>query len=216
MAGTVVTISRQMGSGGDVIAGKLAESLGVQLLDRQILEAAAMAADVAPDAIEEAEKAPPLLERVLEYLARSSAAMELGPDYSMDQSFAAPLTRDDYRHLMEQVLLRRAMETDAVIVGHGGFVVLKSLPHVLKVLVCAPFSVRVERLREFERTSQEEARQWIHDDDQARAGYFRTYYGIDWLHPGHYDLCINAGRIDTVSAVALIETAHRRMLQPAM
>ena len=67
MARTVITIARQMGSGGDLVASELAQSLGIQLIDHEIIHAAAEGAGVAPEAISQAESAPSMLERMLEY-----------------------------------------------------------------------------------------------------------------------------------------------------
>lgn len=207
MPKTVITVARQVWSRGDDVAAELARVLGVQLLDRQIIEAAAMAVGVSPDTILEAERVPSFLERMLEYLGQRPSGLDPLNDFTIEQPASLTMGTENYRNLIEDVLRKTAQESDAVIVGHGGAVVLRDVPYVFKVMVCAPLRTRVQRLQEYEHLSFEEAERRMREDDKNRLDYFQTYYKVNWLHPSLYDLCINTARLDTNAAVELIHQA---------
>lgn len=208
MARTVITIARQMGSGGDLVASELAQSLGIQLIDYEIIHAAAEGAGVAPEAISQAESAPSMLERMLEYLGHHTGGLDPLTDFSMEGAFTPALATDSYRSLIEQVIRKTAMETDAVIVRHAGAVVLRDMPWVFRVLICAPTSIRIQRLQEHEHFSSEEAERLLREDDKQRIDFFQTYYKVNWLNPAIYDMCLNTTHLDVPQAVDLIKSAH--------
>lgn len=212
MARTVITVARQMASGGDHIAAELAQSLGVQLLERQILEAAAAAAGVSPETISQAEHVPSFLERMLEYLGQHAGGLDPLSNFALESPASLTMTTDNYRHLIEEVMRKTAQESDSVIVAHGGSVVLRDLPYVFKVFLCAPFRIRVQRLQEYEHVSTEEAERRIREDDKIRLDFFQTYHKVNWLNPALYDLTINTARIDNTTAVELIRSAHAKAM----
>ena len=212
MGRTVITVARQMGSGGDLVAAELARALGVQFIDNQIMEAAAAAAGVSPETMSQAEKVPSPLERMLEYLGQHTGGLDPLTDFSMEGAFVPAMTMDSYRQLIEQVIRKTAEESDAVILRHGGSVVLRDVPYVFRVLVCAPARLRIQRLQEYEHISMEEAEQRTREDDKTRLDYFQTYYKVNWLNPALYHLCISTDRISTQAAVEIIKSAQSRAL----
>lgn len=211
MGRTVITVTRQLGSNGDLVASSLASALGVPLIERQIVEAASAAAGISPESMEEAEKAPTFIERMLEYLGQHAGGFDPLTDFTMEASAGGTgLTSDTYRHLIEQVLQRTVETSDAVIVGHGGSVVLRDTPYVFRVLVCAPVRIRAQRLQEFEHISFEQAEARIRDDDKRRADFFQLYYKTNWINPAVYDLSVNTARVDMDTAVDIIRTAFMK------
>lgn len=206
---TVITIARQMGSGGDLIGAEVAQTLGVHLLDHQILQAAAEAAGVAPETMQQAEVAPNLIERMLEYLGQHTGGLDPLTDFSMEGAFTPALAADSYRSVIEQVVRKTAAETDSVILRHAGAVVLRDVPYVLRVLICAPARFRIDRLQRHENLSSAEAERRIREDDKSRTDFFQTYYKVNWLNPALYDLCINTTNFSDKAAVDLIVQSQR-------
>lgn len=216
MEHTVITVARQIGSDGDRVAAELARVLGIQLIERQILEAAAAAAGVSPEAIQQAEKVPSFLERMLEYLGQQGGTLDPLGDMSAEApavlgAFNPALTTDAYRLLLEEVIRKAAQESEAVIVAYGGSVVLRDMPNVFKVLVCAPSRMRMQRLQDTLHCTPEEAERYVREDDKLRADYFQAYYKVNWTNPALYDLTINTARISVQSAVELIQNAHKQV-----
>ncbi|MSQ28450.1 MAG: cytidylate kinase-like family protein [Dehalococcoidia bacterium] len=209
MSRTVITIARQMGSGGDLIGSELAQTLGIGLIDQQIITDAAAAAGVSPETMMQAESAPSVLERMLEYLGQHTGGLDPLTDFSMEGAFTPALTGDSYRGLIGQFVRKTAAESDAVILRHAGGVVLREVPYVFRVLICAPVRLRIKRLQDYEHLSAVEADQRIRDDDKNRTDFFQTYYKVNWLNPALYDLCINTERVDVRAAVDVIIQAHK-------
>ena len=101
MARRVITVARQMASGGDQVAVELARTLGIPLLERQILEAAAASAGVSTETLDQVEKVPSFLERMLEYLGQHSGGLDPLGNFSMERPASLTMTTDNYRHLIE-------------------------------------------------------------------------------------------------------------------
>jgi cytidylate kinase len=199
----VIALSRQYGSGGEEIGRRLAEKLGFPYMDREIVSRAAALAGVSEQTIQEAERAQSFLERMVELLGRYPLAAELGAPLP-DLPPTPPLTTDTYRKLIEDVIRSVAERGGAVIVGHGGQIVLREDPRALRALVCAPLERRVAHLMAREGVDAEEARRRITEQDTRISEYLRTYYKVNWLDPLLYDLVLNTDRLEVDTAVTLL------------
>jgi len=117
-----------------------------------------------------------------------------------------------------------AVKGNVLIRGWGGTLLLKNVPHIPRVRVCAPMEVRVKRLMERLETDDEElARREIQVDDAARAARMEEAFEVKWGDPTLYDLTLNTERmpiaecvrqvLDLVKSPAFQETpASRRLL----
>lgn len=196
----IVTISRQIGSHGEDLGRAVASALEIPYFDHEIIARAARIANVSEQTMAQAEKVPSLLTRMIEALGRYPAGFELA-EAASGVPPAPPLSSDAYRSFIEQVIHGLARGNGAVILGHGGQVVLRDHPEAVHVLVCAAFDQRVRAVAAEEDLSPEEARKRVRGNDQERAGYFQRYYGVNWTDGGLYDLAINTGRLRLGTAV---------------
>ena len=176
----IITISREMGSGGQIIARKLADKLGYTLIDGESILKVATAYGLTADAVEKADEKPP-------------AFVE-----SLDTDLEIDL------HLIEQIVLEAALKGDVIIYGRGGQDLLEGLNNVFRVRVVAPFDIRIERWAEREWLDPELARILVRKSDQQRAGFIKYYFDRDWNDPYNYELTINTTRISIEKAVDLI------------
>src|SRR6185436_8809048 len=84
---------------------------------------------------------------------------------------------------------------------------LRAIPHVVCVRVCAPMEVRVRRLMERLETDDEElARHEIEQDDHARHSRMSEHFGVSWGDPTLYDLTLNTERIPIETCVRQVVT----------
>jgi hypothetical protein len=197
----IVTLSRQVGSRGEELGRAVAAALALPYFDHEIIARAARLANVSEQTIEQAERVPSLLTRMIEALGRYPAGFELA-EAAAGMPPAPPLTSDAYRHLLEQVIRGLADSSGgAVIIGHGGQVVLRGHPETVHVLVCAPFEERVRAVAAAEGLPPEEARRRVRANDQERAEFFQRYYNVKWLDGTLYDLTVNTGRMRLGAAV---------------
>ncbi|MFQ5945172.1 MAG: AAA family ATPase [Anaerolineae bacterium] len=217
----VMTVSRQMGSGGSEIA-QVAETLGFRFIDREIIHHAAREAGVPKVALQEIEFEGHrgFIERILDGL-KTMPAIPDTPQASVREAQAQiPLpfggiltpalppvaaTLDDYVRMVNLVIEDLAQSDDVVIVGRGGQAILRDHPNVFHLQVIASLETRVARLVAQEDWDQTQAKGHLSASDRAREDYMRRFHRIDWLDPVHYDLVINADRftIQAASQVAL-------------
>ncbi|PLY02618.1 MAG: transport-associated protein [Desulfuromonas sp.] len=179
----IITISREMGSGGIPIAHKTAEKLGYTMVDGDKLRELAPQYGLSQEALEKADEKPPAFIDALDH------------QLEIDQ------------HLIELIILDHALKGNVIIYGRGGQDLLAGISSVLRVRIIAPFEERVERWAEREWLDPELARILVRKSDQQRAGFIKYYFDRDWEDPLHYDLLINTARLSEESAVELIADA---------
>ncbi len=176
----IITISREMGSGGIPIAHKAAEKLGYTLVDGDEISKVASAYGLTPESLEKADEKPPaFVEKV---------------DEQIEIDF----------HRLELIILEYALKGNVIIYGRGGQDLLRGINSVLRVRIVAPFEERVERWAEREWLDPDLARILVRKSDQQRAGFIKYYFDRNWDDPLNYDLLVNTSRLSEESAVKLI------------
>jgi cytidylate kinase len=207
----IVTIARQSGAQGETVGRAVADALGWSYVDREIIAQAAVMANVSEATIEQAERVPSLLTRMMEALGRYPAGFELAETIAGVPP-TPPLSSDAYRAFIEQVIRQLAERTDAVIIGHAAVAVLSGAPQAIHVFICAPLSQRERLVAAEEGISREEAARLIRARDAERSDFHQRYYQVKWQDPATYDLVINTGRL-SVSAAAgmIIDLVHARL-----
>jgi len=197
----VVTVAREYGSGGGIIARMVAEKLGWNLLDAALIGAVARTAEV------DTETAFRCDEHVDSWWHRFnrgglwSAAMMAGVVPGDAQFFDA----DTMATFTRKVMLKAAVTGDCVIVGRGAQCVLQDHEEALHAFIYAPWAERVGRVRARAQASPD-VEKVISVTDHERASYLRTYYGCDWKDPHLYHMMINA-QIGTRMAARMIVNA---------
>ena len=176
----IITISREMGSGGIPIVQKAAEILGYRLVDGEAIEDIAPKYGLTHEILTQIDEKPPAF---IEHLDRQ---IELG------------MSR------IQLIVLEQALKGDVIIYGRGGQDLLEGIDNVLRVRIIAPFDLRVERWAEREWIDPELAYTLVRKSDQQRAGFIKYYHDRDWDDPIHYDLVINTVKLSEETAVRQI------------
>ena len=176
----VITISRQMGSLGNQVAGEIARCLGYRVVWREVINEAALRAGVPEVA-----------------LATIDELDLLGLRPSAD-AFKA------YHEAVHDIMVEWAAEGKVVIVGRAGQVILQSVDNVIHVRIYAPFELRVERIAIRHGISLEAARTQVEISDQSRTRYLKRFYNSRWDDPSLYDLMINTANLSALDAAQLI------------
>jgi cytidylate kinase len=176
----IITISREMGSGGIPIAHMVAEKLNYKLIDGEAIMEAANSYGLSPEAVEQADEKPPHFVDTLD----SKQFLDL--------------------HLIELIILEAALKGNVVIYGRGGQDLLKDISSVLRTRIIAPFEDRVERWAEREWLDPDRARYLVRKSDQQRAGFIKYYFDRNWDDSVYYDLIINTQRLSEETAVNII------------
>lgn len=189
----VITISREYGAGGALVAERLAATLGWQLLDRALVEQVAAAAHIDPELVTRYDERPDtwlhnLAKRVFSYGALEGVN---APPEMVDAESLAARGRRVIEHAAEM--------GHCVIVGRGAQCALSGREDVLHVFVFAPAEERIRRARERGLAGDLPALIAV---DRERADFTRTLYGRDWRDPQLYHLMLNSSLgIDTLVTI---------------
>lgn len=168
---SVVAISQTIGSLGDDIGRRLAESLGYRFADREVIAEAAERFGEGPlDLIHVTEEKPSLMERF-----RTS-----------ERHFVAAI---------EAILLEMAARDGAVLCGRGAAFVLSTVPHVLRVRITAPEVLRAQRVQQRNGLVHEAALNLVRQMDREYAARTKFLYHVDWDDPLLYHVVINTEHV---------------------
>ena len=191
---TVVTIGREYGSGGRVIARKVAETLGVPFYDKELIAMAASDTGLAESFIRNAEE-----QRVSSLLYNLYFSSQSLPLY--DQLFIA----------QSKIIKKVAEEGGCVIVGRCADYVLHDFPGCLHIFIHAPLEDRMRRAREYGdgMEDQRTLRTHVIKRDKARASYYNHFTMNKWGKAHNYDLTINSRLGLDLVADMIVEVVQR-------
>lgn len=184
----VLTVDRELGSGGGRIAKTIADRLGWRLLDGALIDEIACAAHVEPMVVNRFDEHVEGWLQRMNRQAMRGAAMAAGVALKEENCFDPDVMTD----LTKQIIEHAYADGKCVIVGRGAQCVLQAKADVFHVFVYAPFRVKVHRLRSrLEPGANIEQR--MHKVDTERAHYLRLRFGKEWNNPHLYDLMVSSG-----------------------
>ncbi|MDD2335489.1 MAG: cytidylate kinase-like family protein [Geobacteraceae bacterium] len=189
-ANLIVTISRQMGSGGSEIAYRLAKRLGVRYIDREILTKTARILEEKEQVIaDRSERVSGLWEETLRCFCLGSAETSYIPpplNFIPDSKLFA---------VKSMVIKEIAKNCSAVIVGHGGFHILREHPRIVNIFVHADPSFRARRaMAQYSVSTFEEAMAMIQDSDRERQKLVKKVTSKEWSDALNFDLSLDSGK----------------------
>ena len=182
-----ITVSREYGSGGGMIARAVAEKLGWELLDRALIAEVARIVQVdAESVVRYDEHVDSWWHRLYRGgLLSFTLAAGIAPG---DAQFCDAETMADFA---KQVMIKAAERGGCVIVGRGAQCVLQDYEDVLHVFIYAPWTERVRRV--WTRAAPNgDIEELIRATDDERARYIRLYYGCDWKDPHLYHMMLSS------------------------
>jgi len=194
----VITISRQLGSGGAYIGQQLAQKLNIFYADRKIINEAAKQLSVLEEDLESLE------ERKRSFWQSFLDSFTFGaPEvYLLPQSVTP--TDDELYTTEKEIIERIANERSSVIIGRCSAHILGKHPNHFNIFLHADLSFRTERIRELYNVSEKVALKMITQSDQDRALYNYTYSGQEWTDLRRYDLCMDTGKVGLEKSLELI------------
>lgn len=182
----IITVEREYGSGGAMIAQRLAKHLGWKLWDQELTSEIARTAKVTREAACRCdERVDPLLSRLFRVYARGSY------ERTLPGTETAHFNADTMVKMLHRVIEEAASKGNCVIVGRGAPYILRNRPDSFHVFIYAPVDEKVRRLRSIGQ-SEKEARQFIEEVDRERASFIQHYFGKEWPHRPLYNLMINS------------------------
>ena len=202
----IITISRELGSGGRTVGRKLAAALDVRYSDKELIRQLMEQFNLTASGIEQLKgKRKNWISDFITFVAPvPKVGMLVNTDSRYIQEFRPDLTTDDLFKAETQILQSIADEGSCVIAGRSGFFVLKDRPNKLDIFITASPEHRIERVMRKQQLSREEAMAAIERVDKARDNYVQRYTGKSRNDARNYDLCLNMDSLSEDDAVELI------------
>ena len=189
----VITINRELGSGGRTVGEILAKKLGVTFYDKALIKALEERFNLTADEIEK------LKGRKTRWWEDFKRIAEVGTGLVDSRSCLAKygkqpdvLTTENVFQAETEILNEIAEEESCVIAGRCGFFVFRNHPNHLSVLIQAPMANRVARVAAKQHISEAEARQIIKKVDNMRENYVTRFTGTTRYDTRNYDLVFNS------------------------
>lgn len=200
----VITIARQIGSGGDLVASRVAEELGYDLVDSALLARVAEHAEVSVEEVMNLDERyrSQAAEWLMNFITPRIGKIILENDRQFNP--------ERYLEYVREVVAGLAGKGNVVIVGRGGQFILRDRENALHVRIVADMDSRVEWMRRYEDVSNGEAIERIKRSDAMRSGFVSRYFKGDWNDPLLYHLVLNTGKFSHDEAVAIIVEAARK------
>lgn len=189
----VITISREVGSGGHTIGKILAQELGVRYCDKLLIESLEKQFGLTKSGIEKLKgQKKNWLADFLNKVAPLPSANALGLDPKYTQEFKVNVTTDDIYKAEVEILTEFANMGSCVIAGRSGFFVLKDHPNILNVFITASMEYRIQRVMKKQNLTEESALAVINGIDEARENYTKRYAGVSRYDTRNYHLVLSA------------------------
>ena len=195
----VITINREVGSGGHTVGRKLAEKLQVKYCDKAVIEGLT-------------KKFGLTLERIEEIKAQKKSWWNDINNYyqTLVNSASQPMDAEvglDNKSMFEtekRILQEIAAQTSCVVAGRTGFMVFRDWPNHLNIFIQASMEHRVQRIMRRQSVSEQEARDIIARMDSSRETYIQKYEDTSRYDTRNYQLVISTDELSEDDAVEVI------------
>ena len=181
----IITIAREYGSGGRLIAQKVAQKVGLVYYDNEVIDLAAREMGMDVDAIRKVAE------------QKSSSFM-----YTMSSSaFSLPL--NDQVFVMQSKIIRHLANHDSCIIVNGcADYILEDYDDVLSIFIHAPLESRIRRVKEDYQEVHDDYKKYVTKRDKGRSNYYNYYTTKKWGHLKNFDLTNNSDLgIDEVATI---------------
>ncbi len=176
----IITVGRQLGSGGRIIAKELAQILGISFYDKELIQRVSAESGVSSKFFEKADETA--------YPALTGGLLT---DFFQDVF----LSNESLFQLQSDVIRKIAETEPAVFVGRCADYILRDHPRAVHLFISANIDDRVERVAKYQGISAEKSLALIEKTDKKRASFYNFYSNKTWGAAKSYDLCINTSAL---------------------
>lgn len=187
----VITISREFGAEGHEIGKVLAERLGINLYDKDILGKAAREKGTEQTFLQDAD------EKVSNRFFEPYLFISMGIANKSDQLFDAE----------SQIIRDVAASESCIIIGRLSDYLLRNEPYVVKALIFAPLEFRIHNIKTKYNMSEPEAKKMVSRMDLARKNYCAYYSNGKWKQDSGKDLLLNRETLGVTGCANILEAA---------
>jgi len=195
----VITINREVGTGGRTVGRKLAEKLGVNYCDKAVIDGLTQKFGLSPERIEEIKAQKKSWWNDINnyyHTLVNSASMPMEAEVKLDNATM---------YETEKCILQElALQSSCVIAGRTGFMVFRSWPNHLNVFIQASMEHRIRRVMQRQNVTEQKARDIIAKMDATREAYIKKYEDTTRYDTRNYHLVISMDELSEDDAVEII------------
>lgn len=177
----IITIGRQVGSGGRLVGKVLADRLGLPFYDREILRLAAKESGIKDEFFEKSDEKNSFITKLLNRFSGSTY-----PDNCLSAESLFKLQSDT---------IRKYAAAGGVFVGRCSDYILRDFEHRTDVFITADIDSRIERAMQYYSLDRNEAAKRITTLEEARAEYYNYFTDKQWGAADSYHLCVNTSSL---------------------
>ena len=182
----IINVGRQIGSGGHIIAERLAEDFGCKCYDRELLNLAAKESGFSEKFFEQNDEQKGFFQSLFHtHLPFLSDSNFYHNDFSQEGLYK----------FQSDAIKKAADEGSCVFVGRTADYVLREYENVVNVFITADMEDRIRAVSGRRGITPEAARKYIESHEDERASYYNYYTGKKWGHSESYDLCVNSSHL---------------------
>ena len=203
----VITISREVGSGGGTVGRKLAEKLGVNYSDKHLIKELEEKFNLTREGIEHLKKKKKnwFTDIFDQATPANKSSIKVG-GYTFSREYKEAVTLQDIFDAEKEILNAFADEGSCVIAGRSAFFVLKDRPNKVDIFITASKEHRIERIMAKQGMTREEAIELIENTDKGRDNYVQRYTGLSRYDMRNYDAILDMDYLSEDEAVEKILT----------
>ena len=196
MSQLIISVGREFGSGGRVIAEALAERFNIPIYDRHLITDIAAKTSLTPEQVEKYNEAPK--HHIISRRVR-------GYSNSIEDNIAE----------MQFNFIREKAEAGEsfVVVGRCSESKLRDFKCLVSLFILGDMDTKIKRVMEIYELSESEAKDFIEKKDKKRKRYHNYHISLHWGDSRLYDLCINSSRLGIEGTIDALENYIRARVE---
>ncbi len=191
----IITIARHFGAGGRTLGEMIANKLGFDFYDNEVIQKVSTQAKVSVDTVDAMERdADGMFKKIfLDIVPKSFKDLKL----SRKQDY---IDEEIYVDILKRIINEIADNGDAVIIGRGSQYILEDRNDVFHLLIIADEQDRIHFLEDKYELTHSQAVRAVTQDDKRRANLYQKFGKTGYDQPDQYHLVLNTTRLDFETA----------------
>lgn len=181
----VITISREYGSGGRYVGKLVAQKLGIQLYDKEIITKLSETTGLSTEYIKNHEQKSNILD-------------------NLNNGYYYNLNNNDELFIKESNLIKELAKEPCVIIGRCADYILKDQKNVTNIFIYNDMKNKIKRATKYYKLNKLTAEKEINKINKLRSNHYKHYTGKTWNNPENYDICINSDTLGVENTAELI------------
>ncbi len=192
----IITIGRQLGSGGREIGQRLAAKLNIAFYDKELIRMASLESGLKEEYFERADEQ--------KHFSLFPGLLGMRTPAADDFFSGFYLSNESLFRIQSDVMRKLAGEGSSIFVGRCADYVMKDEPECLNIFISADIEERISRISQSHNLTRQKAKERIERTDKGRSSYYHYFTGKTWSVAESYHLCINSSLLGIEETVELI------------